>query len=150
MNENHRENAILFLQQMSKVTLALKGFMRQKFKAHNLDITFEMLQVLRFLWAKDNVNQQEIANAIIKDKASLTYLIDNLVRRKLVQRTEDGQDRRNKLITLTPEGRNLQSLVTPWLEEMYGLVAKNISEETLENGLRIFDSIYKSVQETAE
>ncbi|MFB9864629.1 MarR family winged helix-turn-helix transcriptional regulator [Rufibacter immobilis] len=150
MNENHRENAILFLQQMSKVTLALKGFMRQKFKAHNLDITFEMLQVLRFLWAKDNVNQQEIANAIIKDKASLTYLIDNLVRRKLVQRTEDGQDRRNKLITLTPEGRNLQGLVTPWLEEMYGLVAKNISEETLENGLRIFDCIYKSVQETAE
>ncbi|WP_181307308.1 MarR family winged helix-turn-helix transcriptional regulator [Rufibacter sp. XAAS-G3-1] len=150
MSKSTRENAILFLQQMTKVTLALKGYMRQKFKAHNVDITFEMLQVLRFLWEKESCNQQEIATAINKDKASLTYLLDNLGRRNLVLRTEDSQDRRNKIITLTQEGRELESLITPWLEEMYGLVAENVSAGDLATSLHTFETIYKNIQNKAE
>jgi DNA-binding MarR family transcriptional regulator len=149
MTPSQKENAIQFLHQMSKMTLVLKGFMRQKFKAHNIDITFEMLQVLRFLWQKNSVNQQEIADAINKDKASLTYLIDNLVRRNLVQRTEDGKDRRNKIITLTKEGEDLEGLILPWLEEMYQRVAESASNEAVERGLRLFEAVIKNFQ-TAE
>ncbi|GAB2534125.1 MarR family winged helix-turn-helix transcriptional regulator [Rufibacter soli] len=149
MTPSQKENAIQFLHQMSKMTLVLKGFMRQKFKAHNIDITFEMLQVLRFLWQKNSVNQQEIADAINKDKASLTYLIDNLVRRNLVQRTEDGKDRRNKIITLTKEGENLEGLILPWLEEMYQRVAESASNDAVERGLRLFEAVIKNFQ-TAE
>ncbi|WP_066504377.1 MarR family winged helix-turn-helix transcriptional regulator [Rufibacter sp. DG15C] len=145
MTNSHRDNAIAFLKQMSKVTLVLKAFMRQKFKAHNLNITFEMFQVLRFLWEKESANQQEIANAIIKDKASLTYLIDNLVGRNLVQRTEDVQDRRNKIITLTPAGKELTAMMQPWIEEMYELVGQSSTEAELEAGLRLFKNIHDTV-----
>src|ERR1043166_8269350 len=77
-----------------------KVFIRNKLKASSIDLTFEMLQVLLLLWKKDDVNQQELANLLHKDKASLTYLIDNLSKRKLVRRSEDPDDRRNKRITL--------------------------------------------------
>jgi DNA-binding MarR family transcriptional regulator len=125
----------------------MKGFMRQKFKEHDVNITFEMLQVLRFLWKKDGVNQQEIADAILKDKASLTYLIDNLVRRKLVQRTEDSQDRRNKIITLTKEGQEMKDLILPWITEMFEIAGRDIPNELIGSGLILFEAIYQNFEQ---
>ena len=147
MDSSKNENFESFLHELAKVTSAMKGFMRQKFKEHNVNITFEMLQVLRFLWEKDGVNQQEIADAILKDKASLTYLIDNLVRRKLVQRTEDSQDRRNKIITLTQEGKEMRELIRPWISEMYEIAGKGLPAELIGSGLTLFDAIYRNFEQ---
>lgn len=147
MAQTQNKNIVDFLHQFSKVTGVMKSFMRQKFKEHNVNITFEMLQVLRFLWDKDGVNQQEIADAILKDKASLTYLIDNLVRRKLVQRREDSHDRRNKIITLTTLGQEMKNKIEPSIEEMYRLASKDIPEGLLDNGLTLFNIIYQNFQE---
>ncbi|MEP6628010.1 MAG: hypothetical protein ABJA32_08510, partial [Ginsengibacter sp.] len=55
-----------------KAQSEFKSFLRNKFKEHQIDLTFEMLQVLTHLWEKDGVNQQELANLLHKDKASLT------------------------------------------------------------------------------
>ncbi len=76
---------------MKKAHQEMKLFMRGKFREHNIDLTFEMLQVLMHLWEREGVNQQELADLLLKDKASLTYLIDNLSKRKLVRRTADGK-----------------------------------------------------------
>jgi len=147
MSQLSNENFSTFLHALSKVTAAMKGFMRQKFKEHGVDITFEMLQVLRFLWQKNGVNQQEIADAVLKDKASLTYLIDNLVRRKLVQRTEDSQDRRNKIIFLTNEGQQMKELIEPWMKEMYQIAGKNIPLELINSGLHLFKAISQNFEQ---
>src|SRR3954463_12491546 len=87
----------------------MKNYVRQqiqvKIKEHQLDITFELLEITAILWRKDGVNQQELADVVVKDKSSMTYLIDNLVKRNLVTRVEDEIDRRNKRICLTAEGK---------------------------------------------
>jgi DNA-binding MarR family transcriptional regulator len=146
MSKALNDNLVDFLHHFSKVNTAMKGFMRNKFKEHGVNITFEMLQVLRFLWNKDGVNQQEIADATLKDKASLTYLIDNLVRRQLVQRTEDQQDRRNKIITLTPQGHQLKARITPWIEEMFQVASRDVPPGLFDSGLELFEAIYQNFQ----
>ena len=131
-----------FTKLINKVHMAFRQFMQQKFKEHNIDITFEMVQVMGHLWHQDGVNQQEIANAILKDKTSLTYLIDNLTRRNLVERREDNLDRRNKLIFLTPEGRLLRETILVWINEMYALAGQDISEKTLLENMCILEKMY--------
>ncbi len=108
-----------FAHTVIQVNTAFRQFVQQKLKQHKVDLTFEMLQIIGYLWENDGVNQQEIANATLKDKASLTYLIDNLTRRELVYRQEDTCDRRNKLIFLTDQGWNLKTMIQPWLEDMH-------------------------------
>jgi DNA-binding MarR family transcriptional regulator len=134
-----------FTKAMSMAQSELKSFLRTKFKEHNIDLTFEMLQVLIHLWNKEGVNQQELANLIGKDKASLTYLIDNLAKRDLVQRTEDGDDRRNKIITLKPEGARLKDIIRPWIDEMYTVAGQDVPIELLENGINLFNKIYHNL-----
>lgn len=135
-----------FITTMSKAHLEIKSFLRNKFRENNIDLTFEMLQVLNHLWNKEGVNQQELANLLHKDKASLTYLIDNLSKRDLVQRTEDAADRRNKIITLKPEGLRLKNVIRPWIDEMYTVAGKGVPVELLDNGINLFGKIYTNLR----
>lgn len=130
----------LFLS-VNKVYLAFRQFVQQKLKQHEYDLTFEMLQVLGQLWEQDGINQQELANAILKDKASLVYLIDNLTRRELVSRQEDPTDRRNKLIFLTVKGHQLRTEIRPWVEEMYSNSDKGITTEEMESTISYLQKI---------
>ena len=99
---------------LTKSVREMRSIMRlhiqAKLREYQFDISFELLEILAYLWRQDGVNQQEIADIIIKDKSSTTYLIDNLVKRNLVVRIADENDRRNKLIFLTKEGKQLLRL----------------------------------------
>lgn len=46
------------------------------------------------------MNQQQIADSVFKNKASLTSLLANMERKDLVVRNEDTSERRNKIIIL--------------------------------------------------
>ncbi|HLZ89955.1 MAG TPA: MarR family transcriptional regulator [Puia sp.] len=114
------------------VRQAIKQLAQQKLRElHDREITYEMLQVLSVLWNKHQINQQEVANATQKNKASLTPLIDSLVRMGLITRSEDPDDRRNKIITLTPKGKEYRKKFSPMIEDIYEVVRGDISDAKL-------------------
>lgn len=135
---------------VSRTQMKFKSFLRNKFRENNIDITFEMLQILIRLWENDGINQQELANFTFKDKASLTYLIDNLSKRNLVERREDPVDRRNKLIVLKPEGKRLKTLIRPWIDEMFTVAGTGINIETLKEGIELFEKIHGNLSRTPD
>ena len=90
-----------------------------------------MHQIMACLWKTDGIKQQELADRTLKDKASLTCLIDNLTKRKLVTRLEDAADRRSKLIFLTEKGKNLGKEVEPWVAELYEIVSRDFEINTI-------------------
>jgi DNA-binding MarR family transcriptional regulator len=73
----------------------MKSHLRQQIQAkiseHDPDLSFELLEIIGLLWRRDGINQQEIADTVSKDKSSVTYLINRLVKRGLVERIEDNK-----------------------------------------------------------
>ncbi|MGI4729881.1 MAG: MarR family winged helix-turn-helix transcriptional regulator [Janthinobacterium lividum] len=128
----------------------LRNFLRQyiqvKIKEHGVNITFEMLEVLSVLWKKDGVNQQEIADMTLRDKSSMTYLIDNLVKRNMVKRVEDGNDRRNKLIFLSDEANALKEQLHPWVAEVYEKATANLDSASLQDSTALLNSMISSLK----
>ncbi|GEM68914.1 hypothetical protein SMI01S_25200 [Sphingobacterium mizutaii NBRC 14946 = DSM 11724] len=123
--------------------VVIKQFYFQKVKELELDVTYEMVQVLAVLWREKELNQQDIADEVQKSKASVTPLIDNLCKRDLVQRIPDPTDRRNNKIVLTEKGWEYQSHLEPVQKELYEKIIKNsqikdISE--ISNQLRLIKS----------
>jgi DNA-binding MarR family transcriptional regulator len=53
------------------------------------------------------ISQTELSQAAGRDKSSLTPVLDNLVRRGLVERKRMDRDRRAYRLTLTPAGRKV-------------------------------------------
>jgi MarR family transcriptional regulator, organic hydroperoxide resistance regulator len=135
MKKNQKESdaIIEFVDAVITMRQAIKQLAQQKIKdLHDREITYEMLQVLIVLWKKNQVNQQEVANTVQKNKASLTPLIDNLVKKKLVTRSEDPDDRRNKIISLTRTGKQYKKKFAPMMTELYALIKGSIPDEKLQ------------------
>ena len=150
MATSKNETAADFIAAMHILQTEIKTFFREKLRQSNLDLTFEMLQVLNHLWVQQGVNQQEIANLLHKDKASVTYLIDNLSKRGLVQRSEDSVDRRNRLITLTAQGLALKKVIRPWIDELFTIAGRNLTRDSLKAGVLLFGTMRKNLLEVNE
>lgn len=139
------------LQDISEVALELgrainemKSRLRQQIQSkiaeYDPDLSFELLEIIGLLWRKDGINQQEIAVIVSKDKSSVTYLINSLVKRGLVERVADKSDRRNKQIFLTPAGKQKRKTIFPWVLDLYRKAAGDLSEEEIRNA---FDLVKK-------
>jgi len=127
------------------VRLGMKQFIQRKIREHGIDLTYEMLQVLAVLWRKGELNQQDIADNIQKNKASLTSLLDNLEKRGLVMRSEDPSDRRNKIISLTALGIEYKEQFLPIFNDFYETLSKDLPKEKLREIGTLLNHIYKNL-----
>ena len=102
-----------------KTRMTFRQTIQRLLKQNNIDMTFEMLQVMHCLWKEQGVSQQTLAEKTAKDKACLTNLINNLEKKNWVIRKEGPSDRRNRLIFLTPQGEELALTVKPLINDIY-------------------------------
>lgn len=125
------------MQTFVQTILQTQSFYRQiihrKMREHNIDVTFEMLHILRCLDSVDSkVNQQELANLTYKDKSSLSYLIKNMEKRGLVSREEDPSDKRNKLVVLTANGEKMHTEIREIIEDVYTKLEENVNSRHIQ------------------
>ncbi|WP_316836251.1 MarR family winged helix-turn-helix transcriptional regulator [Pedobacter nutrimenti] len=143
-----KEKALLALE-LGRAVIEMRSrsrqFIQARIKENQMNITYEMLEVLMCLWEKDGINQQEIASRIIKEKASMTYLIDNLSKRELVKREEDENDRRNNLIYLTKKGKHLQEELLPWAMEMYTAASADLSADAIISSTKLIQQLTRNI-----
>jgi len=91
-----------------KASTAIGRRLQKNFKQAGIEITIEQWSVLYHLWKTDGLSQQQLCDATFRDKPSITRLVDNLERLKLVKRNASKEDRRKNLIVLTPVGKELE------------------------------------------
>jgi DNA-binding MarR family transcriptional regulator len=91
-----------------KASTALARRLQKNFKQNGVEITIEQWSVLYHLWKQDGMSQQELCNATFRDKPSITRLVDNLEKLKLVKRVSSKDDRRMNLIYITETAKRIQ------------------------------------------
>ncbi|WP_282942156.1 MarR family transcriptional regulator [Paenibacillus sp. RC67] len=122
-----QEKVVLYRREESPgyiISIAAKTItnrLQQNFKIGNYDVTPEQWIILDELWRKDGCSQLELATATYHDQPSTSRLINNLVKRGLVFRSQDPNDKRSNQIFLTDKGRGLQ-------ETLVSLVLKTVAE----------------------
>ena len=131
-----------------KTRMTFRQTIQRLLKKNNVDMTFEMLQVMHCLWKEQGVSQQTLAEKTAKDKACLTNLINNLEKKVWDVRREDTNDRRNKLIFLTPEGEKVAEKIKSLLKDMYTQIGNQMNTRHMESCMKhlnklneIFDQI---------
>ena len=104
--DQNSEQALFFL--IKRTSRAFVRRLNRSFSEAGYDITGEQWRILRCLWYKDGLRQQDLAERVHKDKTSITRTIDSMEKRDLVVRIPDKLDRRQKLIYLTDKGKRLR------------------------------------------
>ena len=108
MSNNQFKKGELYSFITGKASTAIGRRLQKNFKQSNVEITIEQWSVLYHLWKEDGMSQQQLCDATFRDKPSITRLVDNLEKLKLVKRNASKEDRRKNLIILTPIGKELE------------------------------------------
>lgn len=130
---DNSESAHELILEIIQVRMTFRQTIQQTLKRNNVDMTFEMFQIMHRLWKQQGVSQQYLAEKTAKDKACLTNLINNLEKKNWVERREDPSDRRNRLIYLTAEGNALAERVIPILRGIYTQIGNQMNTKHLQS-----------------
>jgi MarR family 2-MHQ and catechol resistance regulon transcriptional repressor len=76
-------------------------------------LTVSQFGVLEALYHLGPLHQHELATKILKSSGNLTLVIDNLVKREMVERERDETDRRCVTVCLTEAGSQLIGGILP-------------------------------------
>lgn len=77
------------------------------------DLTLSQFAVLEALYHLGPLYLGELARRILTSSGNLTLVIDNLEKRGLAKRRQQGKDKRFILATITPAGRRLIARIFP-------------------------------------
>lgn len=100
-------------------------------RLEQFDITNEQGHTLGYLYAhqQDGLTQNDIAKALQRTGATVSNLLKNLERKKLIYRYVDTQDTRRKNIGLTTSGIKLVEAFTSIFDEMEQTLVSQFSKE---------------------
>lgn len=129
-----------------KASTAIARRLQKKFNTATLNLTIEQWSVLYHLWKEDGISQQELCNATFRDKPSITRLVDNLEKLKLVKRVSSKDDRRMNLIFLTPDGKNLEPNTMNLAEETLNEALASVPADQVETCKAVLQIVYDNLK----
>jgi len=92
------------------------------------DITVDQCLILMILDKDSEISQKEVADLIFKDKASITRMIELMVKKDYLKRTIHKEDRRKFNLEITEKGKETLELINPTIQ---------INRQTALNGLSL-------------
>ena len=123
-----------------------KRFVQNAMKS-GLDISLDQWMVLGPIWQLESASQKELGEITLKDKTSITRLVDILEKKNLVVRVEDQIDHRIKRVILTNAGKQLFFDVLPVMEKTREQVRKDISDQDIETFKKVLSSIIVNLED---
>lgn len=123
MAKNQKLEDVLFYL-IEKTNKVIRRYSQVRFSEAGLEITVDQWLVLKKISDSERITQIELANAIFKDRASITRILDLLVSKKLVTK-EAGADRRAYELTLTAAGEK-------FMEQAF-MIVKNVRKKGIES-----------------
>lgn len=113
-------------------------------------LTTAEFAVVEVLYHKGPMLLNEVQRRILVSSGGITYLVDRLEKRGLVERRDCPGDRRARLAALTPEGQALVASIFPEHAEMIRGALATLGEEEKETAIRLLRTIQKTGESLAE
>jgi DNA-binding MarR family transcriptional regulator len=145
MPNNHFKRGELYSVITGMASIAVARRLQKNFRQAGLDITIEQWSLLYHLWKEDCLSQQELCNRTFRDKPSVTRLVDNLERQKLVKRAAAKNDRRVNLVCLTDAARNLQQRTIDLANKTMDEALVNITKAEIDTVKRVLQQVYDNL-----
>jgi DNA-binding MarR family transcriptional regulator len=129
-----------------KASTAIARRLQKNFKQAGIEITIEQWSVLYQLWKQDGLSQQQLCAATYRDKPSITRLVDNLEKVKLVKRVPSKNDRRINLIYLTRESEDLENRTMEVAAQTLEEALSGVSAPQVEFAREVLQKVYDNLR----
>jgi MarR family transcriptional regulator for hemolysin len=107
------------------------------------------LPLVRISRAPTPPRQKDLAASLFVDNSSVVRLLDNLEAAGLVERQE-GEDRRAKIIVLTPRGRAIADKVETVARKVRSDALAGLSDKDIETTIRVLEHVCRVLAPAGE
>jgi DNA-binding MarR family transcriptional regulator len=142
-NQFKRGELYSFMTGMASTAVARR--LQKNFKQAGIEITIEQWSVLYHLWKQDGLTQQDLCKQSFRDKPSITRLVDNLEKLKLVKRVPSKDDRRINLVYLTETSRKLQDETMEMASQTLNEALEGVSDSDIEVCKAVLQKVYENL-----
>ncbi len=136
-------NTIIFYS-IDRAIRSYRQFAQKRINAHGFRITIDQWIIIKCILENPDIQQREIAQRVFKDVASVTRIIQLLIRAGYLKRKVNKADRRTNRLTVTDSGKQV-------IDDVQQLVFRNrkhaltgVSLEELEITRRTMDLIHQN------
>ena len=148
MSASHFKRGELYSVINGMASTAVARRLQKNFRNAGLDITIEQWTILYHLWKEDCLSQQELCNRTYRDKPSITRLIDNLEKLKLLKRSSHKNDKRINLVCLTDAGKALQDLTLELANVTMDEALFDVKKEDIDVVKKVLQKVYDNLNGT--
>ncbi len=118
---------------LDKAIRTYRNYSQKKLKERGLKITVDQWLIMKVLSENPGIPQIDLAKKVFKDNASVTRIIDILVKTKYLDRKANPKDRRTSILKVTAAGENIIEMVQDLVLENRKIAQSGIAIEDLEN-----------------
>lgn len=132
---------------VNRLSFISRRSLAEGFRAAGHRITAEEWAVLLLLWKCDGRTPGDIAGLTVRDKTTVTRLIDGMVKKTIVTRLEDPKDRRRSRIHLTAQGQDLRGQLVPIAQTMIERSHAGLSAGDVETTVRVLRTMAQNLDQ---
>ena len=131
---------------LDKAIRTYRIYSQKKLRENGFKITVDQWLVIKVLMENPGISQQSIAEKAFKDNASITRIIELLVKSKYLDRKVNPKDRRTSILKVTAVGEDIVSKVQDLVLQNRKMAQIGITLEELENLNSTLKKIIKNCQ----
>jgi MarR family transcriptional regulator for hemolysin len=139
-------NDIIFYT-MDRAEKSYRQYAQKKLKEAGFNITVDQWLVLKAIEEDSNATQQQISQRVFKDVASVTRIVELLVKNGWMSRSFHSTDRRRFNLQLTEEGQELIERLKPFTAANRKKALEGVSSEEIQQLKDTLEKIIKNVSE---
>jgi DNA-binding MarR family transcriptional regulator len=121
----------------------------RRFAKVGIEMTPEQWAVLVRLWERDGRSQNDLAEVTLRDKHTISRMLDGMVERGWLERRSDPSDGRGKLVFLTRAGVALEAQLVPLARALVTDFLRGIPEDELQITLKTLRRMSANLEEPA-
>ena len=127
--------------QMDKAVKTYRQFSQHELKEKGYEITVDQWIVLKCLMQNPDITQSGIGEKVFKDNASVTRMVDILVKSEYLDRETDINNRRRVKLTITEKGATTLEKMEPLVIKNREIALTGISQKDMEAAKRVMTQI---------
>lgn len=131
---------------LDKAIRTYRVYSQKKLRENGFKITVDQWLVIKVLMENPGISQLSLAEKAFKDNASITRIIELLVKSKYLDRKVNPKDRRTSILKVTPDGEEIINKVQGLVLQNRKVAQTGITIEELENLNVTLKKIIKNCQ----
>ncbi|MCE3075843.1 MarR family winged helix-turn-helix transcriptional regulator [Chryseobacterium gwangjuense] len=117
---------------IDKAIRSYRNYAQRQLKENGFNITIDQWLIIKAILENPGITQNEIGDLVFKDNASVTRIIELLVKSEYIIRNSNPDDRRKTNLEITKSGKKIIQKVQNLVENNRKTALEGVSKEELE------------------